>query len=423
MTVYQHAALITVNDNFDVIPDGSLAMEGAYITYAGPYREFEEAEIIDCTGKVIMPGFVNGHIHMPMVLFRGIADDLRLQEWLSDRIFPLESKHTEKTQLDGAMLAALELTRTGTTTVNDMYYDGDIVARALKAAGLSGTVCSCLIGVSGNSDRVLAESLELAEKYRNDPDIRTSIAPHAEYTATAAQLEKWARAAKDSNQPIHIHCSETQSEHEECIGRHGLTPVALFEKLGILDVPAFLAHCVYVTEDDMEIMKAHGSAALHNPCSNLKLGSGIARIPLMIERGVNIALSTDGASSNNTLDLWEEMRFAALIHKGNLRDATAVSVNQALYLATRGAALALGYPDRGALKAGLRADFTISATDAPTFRPITDIAHLAVYSGNSRDIEMTVSGGRILYDRGTYTMLDKEKIYADCQEDYEKIFR
>ena len=423
MTVYQHAALVTVNDNFDVIENGTLAVEGKLITYVGPYKDFENAEIVDCTGKVILPGFINGHSHLPMTLFRGYADDMRLQEWLSDKVMPMEARHTKRSMRNGALLAALELTRSGCTTVNDMYYDGNIIAETLKEAGMSGTVSSCLIGAMPNHEAVLEQAIALAEKYKNDPDIRTAIAPHAEYTATPALLEKWGRAAIETGQPIHIHCSETLTEHEECIGRHGLTPVALFDKLGMTEVPMYLAHCVYLSDEDMEIVKAKNLSVLHNPCSNLKLGSGIARLPKMLEMGLNIALSTDGSASNNTEDMWEEMRIAGLIHKGANRDATAVSANQALYIATRGAARALGYADRGSLEAGMRADFTISTLDVPSMRPLTNITNLIVYSGNSRDIEMTVAGGKVLYDHGEFTKLDKEKIFADCQEDFETLFR
>ena len=423
MTVYQNGCLVTVNGSLDVISSGTLAVDGSMISYAGPHRDFPGAETVDCSGCIIMPGFVNGHIHMPMTFFRGYADDMELHKWLNERIFPLEARHTALTQYHGAQLAACELIRTGTTTVNDMYYDGEQTARALKEAGLSGIVSTCLIGAAPDHDRKLELAKELAEHYRGDPLIRTAVAPHAEYTATAPLLELWGRVAADTKQPIHIHCSETRSEHTECIGRHGLTPVGLFEKLGMMESPMYLAHCVWLSEEDIETVRRHGASVLHNPCSNLKLASGVAPVPRMLEKGVKIALSTDSCSSNNTLDMWEEMRFASLIHKGHALDPLAVSAGQALYMATRGAALALGYSDRGSLEAGMRADFIVADTKEPSMQIPTNVMNLIVYSGNSRDIVMTVGGGRVLYDRGVYTTLDTERIYAQCREDFEHVFR
>jgi len=420
--VYKNACIVTVNEEFQVIPRGCVATEGSRIAYVGENREFPGAEERDCSGKVLMPGFVNGHTHMPMTLFRGFADNLSLHDWLHQKIFPLEARHTEETQYRGAILAAAELTRCGVTTVNDMYYDGRITARALKEAGLSGTVSTCLIGIAGDSEIKLQMALELADAYRGDPFIRTAIAPHAEYTATARQLERWARAAADSRQPIHVHCSETRSEHEECRQRHHTTPVGLFYRLGFFEVPVYLAHCVWVEEEDIEHIRAGGGAVLHNPCSNMKLASGFAPIPRMLEKGLKIALSTDGPASNNTQDMWEEMRFAALIHKGHSGDAAAVSSKEALYMATRGAALALGYPDRGSIAGGLRADFLVFDRRQPAYSPDTDIHNLIVYSGNSRDIELTVAGGKVLYDRGQYKKLDMEKILAESEDSFRNVF-
>ena len=423
MKVFQHAALVTADPEFHVYKNGTLAIEGEKIVYAGPYREFPEAEVLDVSGHVILPGFVNGHVHMPMVYFRGYADDMNLQDWLDKRIFPKESLHTKETQYHGALLAAAEMTRTGTTTVNDMYYDGFQTARALKEAGLSGIVSSCLLESKGDHEEVLQSALELAELYRDDPNIRTALAPHAEYTNSPAFLERIGNIALETSQPIHIHLSETYREHEECIGRHQMTPAALFESLGMMRVPMFLAHCVYVTEEDMDIIKRNGASVLHNPCSNLKLGSGVAPVPRMLEKGLKIAVSTDGCSSNNTLDMWEEMRFTALIHKGVNRDPEAVNAKTALYLATRGAAEALGYTDRGALSPGMRADFIVASMQEPAMLLDTDVTNLIVYSGNSRDIVMTVAGGEILYDHGVYKKIDTERIGALCREDFEKIFK
>ena len=423
MKVFQNACIVTVNSNFDVIENGTLAVEGKKIVYVGPRRDYPDAEIFDCSGKVIMPGFVNGHAHMPMIFFRGYTDDLNLQDWLWQRIFPLESRHTPDTEYHGALAAAAELTRTGTTTVNDMYYHGEYVARALKEAGLSGTVSSCLMSSNEQAESVLKSALDLADRYKDDEDIRVAIAPHAEYTCTPEDLRYWGETAAKAGLPIHIHCSETRSEHEECVARHGMTPVELFESLGMMEAHMLLAHCVYITENDMDVIKKHGASVLHNPISNLKLASGVAPIPKMLERGLKVAISTDGPASNNTQDMWEEMRVAALVHKGYLRDPLVMNAKTSLYHATKGAALALGYNDRGSLEEGMRADFVVFRTDSPAMDIRTDIVNLIVYSGNSRDIVMTVAGGEVLYDNGEYRKLDIEKVMRDARNDFETIFR
>jgi 5-methylthioadenosine/S-adenosylhomocysteine deaminase len=320
------------------------------------------------------------------------------------------------------MLAAAELIRGGVTTVNDMYYDGRIIAETLKETGLSGIVSTCLIGIADDHEARFEEAKELAESYRMDPSIRTAIAPHAEYTTTVPLLERWVCEAVDTGQPVHIHCSETESEHEECKKRHGVTPVGLFHRIGLFEVPALLAHCVWTDESDIELIATNGASVLHNPCSNMKLGSGFSPIPAMLDRGIRIALSSDGAASNNSLDMWEEMRIAALIHKGRTGDATAVSSAEALYMATRGAAIALGFADRGSVAAGQRADFIVIDPRQPSYFPKTNLMNLIVYSGNSRDIELTVAGGDVLYDRGTYTKLDIEKVYSESEEAFRNVF-
>ncbi len=425
MQVYQNVCIVTVNDTFEVIECGCVATKGSEIVYVGENREFPGATVRDCTVMVLMPGFVNGHTHTPMTLFRGWADNLSLHDWLNTKIFPLEGLHTDETLHRGTMLAAAELIRCGVTTINDMYYDGRITAKVLKQVGLSGIVSSCLIGVAGEESvaKQMDITLETAARYAGDADIRVAVAPHAEYTATAAQLTRWGQTAADHKLPIHVHCSETKSEHLECVERHGCTPVELFHRLGFFQVPTLLAHCVHIDEADMGRIVEGGASVLHNPCSNLKLASGVAPIPRMLERGLSVALSTDGSASNNTQDMWEEMRFVALIHKGVTGDATVVNSQQALHMATRGAAKALGYTDRGSIQVGQRADFILFQLQAPSMRPVTDITNLIVYSGNSRDIQITVAGGQVVYENGIYRTLDIQQVYRDAQQSFDQVFR
>lgn len=421
--------IVTVNESFDVIPHGAVAVEGDTITYAGPMEGFTPDpqkvwKVKDGHDqKFVMPGFVNGHTHLPMSIFRGSADNLPLQAWLNDKIFPMEAKHTKETMYWGAMLAFAELSRCGVTTINDMYTSVWDITAAMKQSGHRGIITNGLIGVSPDHDFQLKEALEAEQVFRHDPMIRIGLGPHAEYTQKDHSLEKALEAALERKLPLHIHVSETRLEHEECKARHnGMTPVEYLHSLGYFQTKVLLAHCVWVEESDMDLIRAGGGSVLHCPCSNMKLGSGFAPLPEMIAKGLFVALATDGAASNNNLDMWEEMRLAALIHKGNTHDAACVSSREALYLATRGGAKALGYEDVGSIEAGMKADLLLVSMDSPAWYPLTDLTNHIVYSGNSRDIEMTVIGGEVVYENGSWERLDIERIYHENDRLYRELF-
>ena len=421
--------IVTVNETFDVIPHGAVAVEGDTITYAGPMDGFvpdpkKVWKVRDGQDKkFVMPGFVNGHTHLPMSLFRGSADNLPLQTWLDERIFPMEAKHTKETMYWGALLALAELTRCGVTTVNDMYTSVWEITAAMRQSGHRGIVANGLIGVSPEHDVQLREIVEAATVFRNDPMIRIAIGPHAEYTEKDHSLTRALETALDLGLPLHIHASETKKEHEECKQRHGgMTPVAYLNSLGFFQTKVLLAHCVWAENSDLDLIRAGSGSVLHCPCSNMKLGSGFAPVPEMIAKGLSVALATDGAASNNNLDMWEEMRVAALIHKGYTHDAACVSAKEALYLATRGGARALGYEDVGSIEAGMKADLLLVNMDNPAWYPRTDLTNHIVYSGNSRDIEMTVIGGEVAWERGSFERLDAERIYYESDRLYREIF-
>ena len=421
--------IVTVNESFDVIRHGAVAVEGDTITYAGPMEGFvpDRAKVWKVKDghdrKLVMPGLVNGHTHLPMNIFRGSADNLPLQDWLNDKIFPMEAKHTHETMYWGTLLALAELSRCGVTTVNDMYTSIWDITAAMKQSGHRGIISNGLIGVSSDHDFQLEENKKAAEVFRNDPMIRIAFGPHAEYTEKEHSLRKAMEAAVQAKAPLHIHVSETRLEHEECKLRHdGMTPVEYLNSLGFFETKVLLAHCVWIEENDMDLIRAGGGSVLHCPCSNMKLGSGFAPLPEMMRKGLSVTLATDGAASNNNLDLWEEMRMAALIHKGNTHDAACVSSQEALYLATRGGAKALGYEDVGSITAGMKADLLLVNIDGPAWYPQTDLVNHIVYSGNSRDIEMTVIGGEVVYEDGCYERLDVERICFENDRLYRKFF-
>ena len=427
-TVFQNVWVVTENAARDVLQNGTVVVDGDRIAYVGAGLDAlpAGARVVDGRGrKLLMPGLVNGHTHLPMVLFRGGADDMELHTWLNTRVFPMEAKETPQSVTDGAVLALCEMARAGITTVNDMYTQNRCLLPALEKVPLRATLAMGLFGQADNADEQLADAVAFHREFHGalGGRVRVGLGPHAEYTATLPFLEKCADAARRLDCPLHIHVSETRAEHEACIGRPGCTPGGALDRVGFFDgTRALLAHGVWLSDEDIETVAEKGAAVLHNPCSNLKLGSGIARVPEMLRRGVRVALATDGAASNNSLDLWEEMRICALLHKGRLLDATVLPAEEALYLATRGGALALGYEDVGSVEPGFKADLCLVDLDQPYYHPMTDLVHHIVYGGNSRDVEMTLVDGRVVYERGTPITEDLDAVCARIQDLWENWF-
>lgn len=429
-TVFKNVWVVTVNEKNDVIPNGVVVVEGDKIAYVGDKMPEVTANdrVIDGKGKkMLMPGFVNGHTHLPMVLFRSSADDLALQTWLDTRIFPMEALLTPETVQCGAELALAEMARCGVTTINDMYTQNRALIPALEKIPLRATLSMGMFSLFGNEDAQFADNVAFHSEYNGalNGRVRVGLGPHAEYTNSEAFLRRCAETAAKLGCPIHIHCSETRKEHVECKERHeGLTPVQLMHKCGFFDrdVRTLLAHCVWLEDEDIDILAGTKAAVLHNVCSNLKLASGVARVPEMLKKGVHLTLATDGAASNNNLDVWEEMRICALLHKGNCLDATVLSAEEALYMATRGGALALGYEDTGCIAEGFRADINLVDIDRACYQPMTNLLHHIVYAGNSRDIELTMAGGRIVCEKGVVTGVDTERLYAQAQYHYDTVF-
>ena len=373
-----------------------------------------------------MPGFVNGHTHLPMVLFRSSADDMALQTWLNDYMMPMENKHTAETIECGATLALYEMARAGVTTINDMYFNSRCLIPAFNKVPLRATLSIGLFGQAPNAQEQLADSVAFFNEYNSALNglIRVGLAPHAEYTNTEDFLRQCADTARELQCPLHIHVSETKKEHEECIERYGMTPTELLNKVGFFDGNgALLAHCVWLSDNDIDIIAKKDVSVLHNPCSNLKLASGVARIPEMINKNINISLATDGAASNNNLDLWEEMRISALIHKGHFLDSTAVTAEDALYMATRGGAKALGYTDVGSIVPGFQADLCLADMNQPCYQPMTNLIHHIVYAGNSRDVELTMVAGNIVWEKDAEFSFNLENTYKQAQNYYDTIFK
>ena len=423
--LFTHATVLTMDPSQPLLKNAFVSVDGPKITFLGQQRPFGcyDREI-DCTGKVLMPGLVNAHTHLPMTLMRGYGGGHNLQDWLNQYIFPAEDKLDSRAVKAGTGLALAELIASGCTCVNDMYYFCDDIAQEVVHAGLSANLnraVTCFDPAVNPEDFVsCAEMRRLVEKWHGygDGQILVDASIHGEYTSflNPGMWDYLARYAADTGLGMHIHISETKSEHEECIARHGRTPVQEMAAHGVFDVRSIAAHCVWTTPEDWAIMAEKGVTCVHNPVSNLKLGSGVANIPGMMAAGVNVALGTDGVSSNNSHDMFEEIKLAAILHKGINLDPMAITPTQALEMATVNGAKALGR-HTGRVALGYIADLILVDFGRPNLIPCHDVAENLVFAARGSDVVMNMARGRIIYENGQFLTLDLEQIRREV-EDY-----
>ncbi len=429
-TLYKNAVILNfVDGSLNVIKDGCLGVDRDTVSYVGSSLPEESYDsVIDMSGKIIMPGIYNCHTHSPMVLLRGVGSDLPLDKWLFGAVFPIEDKLTPEDIEAGSYLALMEMVSSGTVGFSDMYFEPE---KTIKAVGLSGMKANisrpvqCFDPTEKPEDSYrIKESLELFDNHNNSFDGRVLVdfCIHAEYTCDEKTTRYYSALCNERKGNMHIHLSETLKEHKECIAKYNKTPAEWFESLGAFNSRAFAAHCVELTESDMDIFRKHGVSVVHNPTSNMKLGSGFAPVERFIEKGINVALGTDGAASNNNLDMLEEMHLASLIHNGNLRDATVMSAEKVIKAATVNGASLQGRENCGNLLPGYKADFVAFSTDKPNMIPCLDPAALIVYSAGRQDVYMTVCDGKVLYKDGEFLTLDKEKIYYDVKKAVARLY-
>jgi len=419
---------LTMDDAQPII-SGHLVVEGGRIVYLAeehPGALAEGAERIAGGGLLFMPGLVNTHGHAAMTLLRGYADDMVLQDWLQNRIWPMEARFTAADVRAGAALAAVEMLKSGTTAFVDMYDHMDEVAQVVEAAGLRGCLARGVIGLCSEAEQEakLKEAVRFARDWNGKADgrIRVMLAPHAPYTCPPALIERFVQAAHDLDLPIHTHMSETAAEVEQNVRDYGARPVEHLDRLGVFSRPALLAHAVYLNDDEIALLAERGAAVSHNPASNLKLASGVARVPDMLRAGVTVSLGTDGAASNNNLDVFDEIRLAALIHKGVTGDPTAVPAWEALKLGTVYGAKAIRQSDEfGCLRPGMRADIIAIDIDQPHYYPRTDLISHLVYAVSGRDVKhVWVDGLQVVRNR-VCTRLDEERIAAEAAARFERL--
>ena len=377
---------------------------------------------IDARGMFLLPGLVNLHNHAAMTLMRGYADDMALMPWLEEKIWPFESLLDGEDVYRGARLGIAEMLLGGTTTFVDMYWHADRVAEAAFRSGIRAVVCPAF--VDGRYEEFERTFESLAGRYVSaDGRIGVRIGPHAPYTCSPRTIESALELCEKYGVGVHVHLSETRSEIDIVRQRYGVTPVEYLRDLGMFGFPTLAAHCVHVGDADMEIMQRYGVAVGHNPQSNMKLASGVAPVAEMLRRGMSVGIGTDGPSSNNDLDMWEEMRTASLLQKSETGDPRALPAYETLYMATAGGAQALGMEDRiGAVAPGLRADLILVDPKGPHLRPCYDPAAALVYGGKASDVRMVIVDGCVLVEDGKLCREDLDETIRAAEERIERIF-
>jgi len=411
-------------------PDGpeegvSLIIEEERIAQVGDSSGVEEASfdrVIEGRGKLVMPGLVDAHTHLAMVLFRGYADDLPLRAWLEGAIWPAERNLRPEEVYWAAMLGCAELLRSGVTAFADMYFYMDEVARAVRESGLRALLAYGMIAPDeAQAERELEEGMRLVEEWHGAAGgrIRVALGPHAPYTCGEVLWRRAVELAREHDIPIHTHLAETGEEVAESLGRYGRSPVEYLEDLGVFAAPVLAAHCVHLSDEDIDILAEHDVRVVHNPSSNMKLGSGIAPVKGLLERGVVVALGTDGAASNNDLDMWEELRLAALLAKVG-GDPTALPAPTALKLATINGAQALGWEGIGEVKEGMVADLIVLDLNSPHLTPQYNLVSNLVYAAHAADVETVIIAGEIVMEDGEIKRFDEEEVRIKVKEISEK---
>ncbi|HIE50181.1 MAG TPA: amidohydrolase [Armatimonadetes bacterium] len=415
--------VITQNDQREIIEPGEIVVQDDCLVYVGPVRSEGEREpadkVIEAPGHAVLPGFVNAHTHGAMTLMRGYADDMPLMPWLEQKIWPLEQHLTPEDVYWGTLLGAIEMLKAGVTTFNDMYWHAEQATQAALDSGIRACPSGVLIGFVPDPEGMLKQAKEFVARWQAEGRgrVHPMFGPHAPYTCPEALLKKITAAAVEYNVPLHIHLAETKKEVEDSLREHGQRPVEHLWALGVLEASVVAAHCVQVSEREIELLAETGTTVAHNPTSNLKLGSGFAPLPELITAGVTVGLGTDGAASNNNLDLLEEMRLTALLSKGRRLDPTLIPAQQALDLATRGGAAALFLDDQiGQLKPGLKADLILIDLRRPHLCPGHNVVSDLVYSAQAADVRTVLVNGVVVMENRELTLVDEKEVLRTVKE-------
>ena len=423
-TVIAGGTIVTMDKTHRVIENGAVAIKGDRIVAVGTRadiaRRYRATRTIDATGKVLIPGLVNTHTHVPMSLFRGISDDLDLNDWLTKYIFPAEAKNVDEAFVRaGTRLGLAEMIRGGTTTYCDMYYFEDAIADETKKAGMRGVLGETIIQFPVADNKTFEEALAYSERYvrkwKNDPLIVAALAPHAPYTLSTEQLMAVMRLGEKLDAAVVIHVAETKKERDDILAQKGATPVNYLNRIGFLNERVIAAHTVFVTDEEIDILNSKGVGAAHNPQSNMKLASGTAPVPAMLAKNLAVGLGTDGAASNNDLNMWEEMDTAAKLHKLVSGDPKTLSAEQAFEMATIRGARALDLDKiTGSIEPGKRADLVIVDLDGLHQTPMYSIYSHLVYATKASDVRTVIINGRVVMLDRVLLTLNESAIKRDA---------
>ena len=410
--------LLTMADGQEPIHDAYVKITDGKIKAVGSWQDtvLEPAcELVDAQNRLVMPGLINTHTHAAMVLFRSLADDLSLLPWLKEKIWPLEAKLTPEDIYNGTRLAINEMLLSGTTTFADMYFFMDEVARAVEESGIRGVLARGLIGEDAEAEKKLEEAVEMSKKWKGQADgrITAMLGPHAPYTSSPEFLRQVVTIARHHQLPLHIHVAETRDELEEISKNYGKRPVAYLVDLGFFSRPVLLAHGVWLDEGEISFLSKQKVAVAHNPSSNLKLASGIAPVAKMLNAGLTVSLGTDGAASNNRLDMFTEMRTAALLHRVVNEDPTIIPAGTALKMATINGARALGIDDQtGSLEPGKAADLIMLDLNQSHLTPCFNPESLVVYSARGSDVSDVMVNGEWVVKEGKPLKWEEEEVIS-----------
>jgi len=414
--------ILPIDKKNRMITDGSIAIENGKIAYIGKKAKspsFKGETTIDAHGKIAMPGLINCHTHLPMTLLRGIAEDQPLDKWLRETIWPLEANLQPDDFYHGALLGCLEMIKSGTTCFADMYFHEDKIAEAVKKAGLRAVLAQGIIeaGNKEKGERMLKENVDFAKKYHGYADgrITTHLGPHAVYSCSQDILMKVRKAASALNLGIHIHLAESREMAKEVKEKTGFSEVELLENLSFLGPDVLAAHCVHLSKREMALMAKHNVKIAHNPVANMKIAVGVAKIKELMNSGLTVGLGTDGPASNNTLDMFESMKIAALLQKLHYKDPTVLPAETVLRMATIDGAKALGLENSvGSLEGGKEADLILVDFRKPHLTPIHDPYANIVYSTHGSDVDTVIVQGKILIKNRKVKTLKEDKVIRDA---------
>ena len=406
-------------------------IEGPFIQSIRPHEAADSSSpptppVYDGRGKLLIPGFFNNHAHIPMTLTRGYGEGLPLYDWLYTRIFPFEALLTEEDMYWGALLGIAEMLSGGTVSFTDMYMRIQGIYRAVLETGIKASLSNGLTGDARTRLEETAWYRETETLIRDAKDsnglVIANASLHAEYTSEPQLVTQLVDYAKDRQLPMHVHLSETEGEHENCKKKHGKTPAAYLHDLGLFDLPTTAAHAVHIEGEDYQLLADKGVALAHCPSSNLKIGSGLAQVKAWRDRGIRVTIGTDGAGTNNNLDMIEEVTLASYLAKGQHRDPLLFSTGELLTFSTRNGALAQGRADTGLLREGFRADLAVVDMSKPRFQPLYDYGTALFTNANASDVVLTMVDGQVLYEGGEFKTLDIEKIvWQACRIRDEKL--